>query len=316
MIRVLANDGINPEGKKMLEEAGIEVIDQKIEQENLLGELDRFDAILVRSATQVRKELIDVCPNLKLIGRGGVGMDNIDVAYARKRGITVVNTPSASSESVAELALAHLMTGVRFLADSNRKMPKQGATHFKDLKKRYSKGIEVRGKVMGIIGFGRIGQAFARLCLGLGMKVLAYDPYVEEATINMVIEGINDLPGIQIKTTELDKVLEQSDFISLHVPAGEKPIIDADAFSKMKDGVAVINAARGGVIDENALLEALNSGKVSFAGIDVFINEPKPMAALLEHPKVSLTPHIGAATQEAQRRVWTEMAKQVIQYLQ
>lgn len=314
MIRILANDGINPDGKKMMEDAGMEVITDKVEQVDLIDELNHFDGILVRSATQIRKDLIDGCPKLKLIGRGGVGMDNIDVTYAREKGIKVVNTPAASSESVAELALAHLMTCVRFLADANRKMPAEGHSNFSALKKQFSKGKEVRGKTIGIIGFGRIGQSFARLCLGLGMKVIAYDPFVEEAVLSLPIVGLNHHPELTVKTIPFDDVLVQSDFISLHVPAGKHPIIDKTSLSKMKDGVILINASRGGVVDETALIEALDVGKVSFAGMDVFINEPKPRAEILQHSKVSLTPHIGASTEEAQQRVWTEMAQQVIDF--
>ncbi len=314
MAKILANDGIAAKGRSLLEQAGHEVTDRKYSQEELFSVLPGFDAVLVRSATKIRKELIDACPNLRLIGRGGVGLDNIDMDYARGKGIEVVNTPAASSRSVAELVLAHLLTGLRFLHQTNRKMPLEGNTNFKGLKKACSKGHEALSKTIGIIGFGRIGQSLASMSLGLGMKVLAYDPFVREAEIALPVSGLNDKVMVTVQTVSMDQLLAESDFISLHVPATDKPVVDAAAFAKMKDGVALINAARGGVVDEIALLDALNSGKVAFAGIDVFENEPEPRKELLEHPNVSLSPHIGASTVEAQDNVWTEMAEKVIAF--
>lgn len=313
MAKILANDGIDPIGKKLLEDAGFTVDTQTVAQDQLATALQQYDGLTVRSATKVRKELIDACPNLKLIGRGGVGMDNIDVEYARSKGIAVVNTPAASSLSVAELVFAHLFTGVRFLQDANRKMPVEGDTNFNGLKKAYAKGIELRGKTIGIIGFGRIGRATAEVALGLGMDVLAYDlyPYSGNITLNLT-QGIKvDIP---VQTTNLEEVIAKSDFISLHTPFAEKPILGAEEFAAMKNGVGVVNCSRGGTIDEPALLEALNSGKVAFAGLDVFDNEPTPLAALLTHPKISLTPHIGASTNEAQERIGTELANLIIDH--
>lgn len=313
MAKILANDGIDPIGKKILEDAGFTVDTQTVAQDQLATALQQYDGLTVRSATKVRKELIDACPNLKLIGRGGVGMDNIDVEYARSKGIAVVNTPAASSLSVAELVFAHLFTGVRFLQDANRKMPVEGDTNFNGLKKAYAKGIELRGKTIGIIGFGRIGRATAEVALGLGMDVLAYDlyPYSGNITLNLT-QGIKvDIP---VQTTNLEEVIAKSDFISLHTPFAEKPILGAEEFAAMKNGVGVVNCSRGGTIDEPALLEALNSGKVAFAGLDVFDNEPTPLAALLTHPKISLTPHIGASTNEAQERIGTELANLIIDH--
>lgn len=313
-MRILANDGIDATGKKILEDAGFVVETQHIAQELLAEQLNGYDAITVRSATKVRKELIDACPNLKLIGRGGVGMDNIDVEYARSKGITVVNTPASSSPSVAELVFAHLFTGVRFLYDSNRRMPLEGGTAFSKLKKAYGAGIELRGKTLGIIGFGRIGHETARLALGLGMDVLVFDPYSSYVTVTLNLTGgINvDVP---VKAAVLDELLAQADFVSLHVPYVDKPLIGKEEFSKMKEGAAIVNAARGGVIDELALLEALDSGKISFAGLDVFDNEPTPRAEILTHPRISLTPHIGAATNEAQERIGVELANLIISHL-
>ena len=264
----------------------------------------------MRSATTARKELIDSCSNLKLIGRGGVGMDNIDVDYAKSKGIHVINTPAASSASVAELVFAHLYGCVRFLHDSNRNMPLEGEANFKGLKKAYSKGIELRGKTIGIIGFGRIGQEVAKIALGVGMNVIASDKFITEANIEINFSTGNKI-SVNIKTQDFEKLIKSSDFISLHVPAQKSYVINAEVISKMKKGAAIINAARGGVIDEVALIDALDSGHLSFAALDTFENEPKPEIKLLMHEKISLTPHIGAATMEAQDRIGEELALQI-----
>jgi D-3-phosphoglycerate dehydrogenase len=311
MIKILANDGIDPIGKKLLEEAGFVVDTDTVAQDKLVDALQNYDAITVRSATKVRKELIDACPNLKLIGRGGVGMDNIDVEYAREKGIAVVNTPAASSLSVAELVFAHLFTGVRFLQDSNRKMPVEGNVSFNKLKKDYAKGIELKGKTLGIVGFGRIGRETAKVALGLGMNVLAYDLYPFEGSLTLKFTGNLSL-DIPVKTVSLEEVIANSDFITLHTPFADRPILGTAEFEMMKPGVGIVNCSRGGTIDEQALINALDGGKVAFAGLDVFDNEPSPLEALLKHPKISLTPHIGAATNEAQERIGEELASLII----
>jgi len=313
MFRILANDGIDPIGKALLENAGFKVDTTHIPQDQLSEGLKNYDGITVRSATKVRKELIDSCPNIKLIGRGGVGMDNIDVDYARSKGIAVVNTPAASSLSVAELVFAHLFTGIRFLQDSNRKMPVEGNSKFNDLKKAYAKGIELRGKKIGVIGFGRIGRETAKVALGLGMEVLAYDLFEIPNELELII-GANTKVNCPIKVVSIDQLIKDADFISLHVPFSEKPVLGKNEFDNMKNGVGVVNCSRGGTIDEDALIEALNSGKVLFAGLDVFDNEPTPRQDLLSHPKVSLTPHIGASTNEAQERIGTELANLIIDF--
>ena len=313
MFRILANDGIDPIGKELLEKAGFQVDTNHIPQAELSEGLKNYDAITVRSATKVRKELIDACPNIKLIGRGGVGMDNIDVDYAREKGLAVVNTPAASSLSVAELVFAHLFTGIRFLQDSNRKMPVEGNTRFNDLKKAYAKGIELRGKKIGIIGFGRIGRETARVALGLGMDVLAYDLFEIPTELELVLGG-NVRVNCPINAVSVEQLIKESDFISLHVPFSEKPVLGKEEFAIMNNGAGVVNCSRGGTIDEDALLDALNSGKVAFAGLDVFDNEPNPRQDLLSHPNVSLTPHIGASTNEAQERIGTELANLIIDF--
>lgn len=313
-MKILANDGIDPLGKRLLEEAGFVVDTDHIPQEELAARINEYDAITVRSATKIRQVLIDVATNLKVIGRGGVGMDNIDVDYAQSKGIVVVNTPEASSHSVAELVFAHLLNGVRFLYDANRKMPIDGTTSFGTLKKAYGKGVELRGKTLGVIGFGRIGRATAKLALGLGMDVVYYDLFEGPLSLPLKLSaGIK--VEVPVKQLELDELLRTADFISLHTPFVDKAVIGKDEFAKLKDGVGIVNASRGGVIDELELIKALDSGKVSFAGLDVFDDEPTPRAEILTHPKISLTPHIGAATNEAQERIGEELAQLLIQNL-
>ena len=241
-------------------------------------------------------------------------MDNIDVDYAISKGKHVINTPASSSESVAELVFAHLFSGVRFLHDANRNMPLEGDQNFDGLKKTYANGIELRGKTLGIIGFGRIGQATAKMALGLGMRVIATDGFVPKATITVDFFNGQEL-AFEIETIEKEALLQQADFISLHVPAQSDYVIGQAEFELMKAGVGIVNCARGGVIDEVALVAALDSGKVLFAGLDVFENEPTPEIQLLMHPKISLTPHIGAATLEAQDRIGTELAQQIKQLM-
>ena len=308
---ILANDGIDAVGKSLLEKAGYTVVTEKVAQENLANEINNkgYAALTVRSATKVRKEVIDACPNLKVIGRGGVGMDNIDVDYAKSKGIQVINTPAASSNSVAELVFAHVFNAVRFVYDSNRQMPVNGSTKFEELKKTYSKGIELSGKTMGIIGFGRIGQYTAKIALGCGMKVMAYDPFVTEAILTLNIQGTNGV-DVKIQTVSLEELIANSDIISMHVPGGK--MITGKEIANMKNGVILVNASRGGVIDETDLISGLNSGKIAHACLDVFENEPTPNEALLKHPKISLTPHIGAATNEAQERIGVELAEKLI----
>jgi len=313
MIRILANDGIDPIGKELLEKAGFEVDTTSVPQEQLAEKLKEYDAITVRSATKIRQPLIDSCPNIKLIGRGGVGMDNIDVDYARSKGVAVVNTPASSSLSVAELVFAHLFNGVRFLYDANRKMPVNGQSKFNDLKKAYAKGTELRGKKLGVIGFGRIGREAAKMALGLGMEVLAFDLFQVPAELELELAGDVKV-AVPIQGVSLETLIAESDFITLHVPFSEKPVLGPEEFSKMKDGVGIVNCSRGGTIDEQALIAALDSGKVAFAGLDVFENEPTPLEDLLVHKKVSLSPHIGASTNEAQERIGVELANLIIDH--
>ena len=311
-MKILANDGISEAGKIALENAGYIVITDKVEQQSLAQYIneENIEILLVRSATTARAELIDSSPSLKLIGRGGVGMDNIDVAYARDKGLTVINTPASSSQSVAELVMGQLFTISRFLHDSYKNM---GSGDFNTLKKAYGKGIELRGKTLGIIGFGRIGQSLASYALGVGMNVIAVGK--ERETVHIEINLANQTVSATIECTDnLHEILDKVDFLSLHVPkqSNGAAVLGAAEFARMKKGVRIVNAARGGVIDEEALLTAIEEGKVAFAGLDVFNNEPNPDSRLLNHPRIACTPHIGAATLEAQDRIGEELAELII----
>ena len=314
---VLANDGIANSGVTALENAGYTVDLTTVVQDQLVDYINNNNVtvLLVRSATKVRKDIIDNCPSLKIIGRGGVGMDNIDVEYAREKGLKVINTPAASSHSVAELVFAHLFGMVRFLHDSNRNMPLDGDSKFKVLKKSYAKGVELKGKTFGVLGFGRIGQATAKIALSLGMKVVASDPNID--TVNLELDFYDGQKlNFKIDTISKEELLKQSDFITLHVPAQKDYVISTKEFNIMKEGVYIVNAARGGVIDEVALVSALeDDGKVAKAALDVFEKEPTPEVQLLMNPNLSLTPHIGAATNEAQERIGSELASQIIEIL-
>jgi D-3-phosphoglycerate dehydrogenase / 2-oxoglutarate reductase len=315
-LRVLANDGIDPIGKAMLEEAGFVVDTNKIAQDVLAEKIGAYDVLIVRSATKVNAAIIDAGNSLKLVARAGVGLDNIDVRHAGLKNVGVVNTPAASSRSVAELVFAHLFTLCRSLQITNRVMPSEGATRFNELKKQAASGIELAGKTLGIIGFGRIGQEVARMAIGLGMDVLVND--YKERSFDLVVTfnrkyAINNfqvtLPGMQ-----LDEVLKQSDFVTLHVPGGGEEIIGAKELAMMKVGSGLINCSRGGVVNEPALLQALTLGHLAYAGIDVFETEPPVNTDILQPDQVSLSPHIGASTKEAQERIGIELAERIIAY--
>ncbi|RKR12887.1 D-3-phosphoglycerate dehydrogenase [Maribacter vaceletii] len=311
---ILANDGISSSGISTLEANGFKVLTTTVAQEQLANYINeqKVSVLLVRSATKVTKEVIDQCSSLKLIGRGGIGLDNIDVAYATKKGVKVINTPEASSISVAELVFAHLLSGSRFLYDANRNMPLEGDSNFKKLKKGYAKGLELRGKTLGIIGFGRIGQETAKIAIGLGMNVLYYDPAVPNSSLEISFFD-NQKISFSLTNTPKEEVLKAADFITLHVPSQKEYTINKNDFNSMKNGVGIINTARGGSVDEVALVAALENKKVSFAGLDVFESEPTPEIKILMHPSISLSPHIGASTIEAQDKIGMELAKQIIE---
>ena len=315
-MKILANDGLSESGKNKLEEYGFKVDLTKVSQEQLVDYINTnsITSLLVRSATQVRKDIIDNCPSLKIIGRGGVGMDNIDVEYAKSKGLQVINTPAASSKSVAELVFSHLFSCVRFLHESNRSMPLDGDSKFKDLKKSYAKGTELSGKTLGIIGFGRIGQEVAKIGIGIGMNIIFFDKLNKEVSLTLnFFDGQSKT--FNLSSSSYEDLLNSSDFITVHIPASDKYIIDSNEFSQMKNGVGILNLSRGGILNEEELLKNIESGKVSFAGIDTFENEPKPSIKILMNSNISLTPHIGAATNEAQDRIGIELADKINEIL-
>lgn len=312
-MNILANDGISPSGLTALQEAGHIVTTEFIEAEKLEAYINehKIDGVLVRSATKIRQDLMDACPTLKFVGRGGVGMDNIDVQYGRDKGLAIFNTPSASSQSVAELVMGHLFSLSRSVHSSNRTMPIEGAEKFKSLKKAYGKGFELRGKTLGILGFGRIGRSLASYALGCGMKVIATDLRATNGVVELEING--NTISVDCPLVSMDDLLKNSDMVSLHTPAQAdgSAVIGEAQFQRMKQGALLINAARGGIVDEDALLRALDSGKLGGAALDVFVGEPSPRADVLSHPAISLTPHTGAATREAQDRIGLELASQI-----
>lgn len=312
---VLANDGISKAGENLLKNAGIEILEAKVSQEHLINFINenKVDVLLVRSATKVRKELIDGCPGLKIVGRGGVGMDNIDVEYAIEKGLYVINTPNASSRSVAEIVFAHFFSLARFLHESNRLMPLEGETHFKALKKSFSTAVELEGKTLGVIGFGGIGQEVVKIGISLGMKVkvLTRSPKTETISLDFF-----DGQKVEFKinsTNDTKEFLKDVDFLSINTPKTTSYIIDAAEFKLMKDGVFIVNTARGGVINEVTLLDAIENGKVAGAALDVFENEPSPELALLMNPNLSLSPHLGGNTADAQQKIGRELAEQIIE---
>ena len=311
-INILINDGISKEGKQQLIDANFNVIDKHIEQNNLIDfiNLNKITAIIVRSATEVRKDLIDACSSIKLIGRGGVGMDNIDVEYAIKNNIHVINTPNASSRSVAELVFTHLFSMVRNTYHSNRTMPLEGESTFKQLKKNYSDGIELKNKKIGIIGFGKIGIEVAKIAIGIGMEVLFFDPHIKEKNISLDF-SIQQKITLKLEAKSIKYLMENSDVITIHAPKQNKPIITEKELKITKKGVFIINTSRGGIINEKDLLNYLDKRHVKCVGLDVYENEPTPDIRILMHENISHSPHIGASTQEAQKRIGTELASQI-----
>jgi len=315
-MKILANDGLSKSGIDALEKGGFEVLNVKVAQNQLENYINdnNVDALIVKSLTEVRDDLIDECPSLKLIAFAGVGMDTIDVDYAIDKGLHVINAPESSTVSVAEMVFAHLFGMVRFLHSANREMPLEGDSRFRELKKAYSEGTELRGKKLGIIGFGSIGQEVAKIAIGIGMEVIAIDDNTtsESITLNF-FNGQKVNFNIEMSTKE--ELLKEADFITINVPEQEGYVIDADEIEEMKDGVGIINTSRGSNLNEVALITAIENGKIQFAGLDVFENEPNPEIQLLMNPDLSLSPHIGAGTLEAEERVGLEIAKQIIELL-
>jgi len=315
-MKILANDGIDASAKIALEANGFTIDTNNIPQVELASKINNYDVLLVRSATKVTKEILDAAPNLKLVGRAGVGLDNIDTAYAKEKGVAVVNTPAASSTSVAELVFAHMFSICRMLQYSNRQMPENGMSQFNQLKKTASAGVELKGKTLGLIGFGRIGREAARMAFGLGMNVIAFDPMISEANVEITFHEDSGIPSITktIKTISKEDVLKQADFVSLHIPGGQGYVIAEAELKMMKANAGLINCARGGVVCEMDLVNALNNKTIAYAGVDVFEKEPPVYDGILKLDNVSLTPHIGASTNEAQKRIGDEMAEQIIRF--
>lgn len=314
-MKILANDGISKAGKMALEEGGQELLENKIPQEELADFINQnnVEVLLVRSATKVRQDLIDACPSLKIIGRGGVGMDNIDVEYARNKGIKVINTPSASSRSVAEMVFAHFLSLARFLHESNRMMPLEGESKFNDLKKSYSKAVELSGKTLGVIGFGGIGKEVVKMAIAFGMQVKVLTTKARTESISLkFFDG--QRVDFQIETTDnMEEFLKDLDFLTINTPKTDGYLIDNEQFKLMKDGIFIVNTARGGVINEKSLIDAIESGKVAGAALDVFEEEPTPALSLLMNPALSLSPHLGGNTVDAQEKIGTELAEQIIE---
>ncbi|MFM7497551.1 MAG: D-2-hydroxyacid dehydrogenase [Bacteroidota bacterium] len=309
-MRILANDGIDDAGKKILEQAGHTVDTDKIPQEELPVRLPSYDGLVVRSATKVRKDLLDACPQLRFVARAGVGMDNIDVDYARSRGVLILNTPSASSIAVAELVFAHLLSLCRFLHRAHREMPLRGASDFNQLKSSYAAGTELFGKTLGLVGFGRIGQEVARIAHGFRMKILVHDVlFQKEPSLALKAEEQH-----QVHTVGMEELLQHSHYLSLHVPGLAQALIGERELNLLPPGACIINASRGGLIDEEALIQAIHRGHIRYAGLDVFENEPQVRADLLTHPQISTTPHTGASTLEAQERIGLEMAQRILEH--
>ena len=310
---VLANDGISEKGIQLLKEADITVLDARVSAEHLSNFINEnnVDVLLVRSATQVRKNLIDECPNLKIIGRGGIGMDNIDVDYAIDKGIYIINSPKASRKSVAELVFAHFFSLARFLHESNRLMPLEGETKFNTLKKSFNNATELSGKTLGVIGMGNIGLEVIKIGISLGMSIVAYNRTPKTENVKISFFDGQSL-HFEIKSVNLDEVLKKSDFISINISNAEKYFIDNEQIAMMKEGVFIANTARGGVLNEVALIDAIERGKVAGAALDVFENEPNPEIEILMNPALSLSPHIGGNTLEAQNRIAEELAEQII----
>ena len=316
-MKVLANDGISTNGIQLLEQIGFEVITTKVAQEQVAAYINKNEitVLLVRTATKISTELIDDCPSLKVIGIAGETVDPKIVEYAKTKGKTIVKAADSSAEAVAELVFAHLFSGARFLHDANRNMPLEGDSSFNNLKKAYSSGVELRSKTLGIIGFTSSGIEVAKIGLALGMNVIVADGSTEETAIELNFHNGQSI-SLKVEKVELNVLLKLSDFITLHLPTSDKKhLINESAFKLMKDNVGIINVSQGGIINEVELLKALDNGKVLFAGLDVFEDQPTPAVQVLMHPKVSLTPHIGSSTVETQQRMEIELTHKVIDIL-
>lgn len=316
-MRILINDKIAENGIETLTSAGFEVLSAKVapvQLENYINE-NSIDGIVVNHNTSITQELLEACPSIKLIACTSSNMDNIDIDYAYENGIHVVNATKATTIAVAELVFAHLFGMVRFLHQSNREMPLEGESRFGDLKKQFSVGQELRGKTLGIIGLGKVGTEVAKIGIGIGMRVIA-TPSTKQENPEVTLSFFDGQSiTIPIATKKLEDVLKDADFISIHTPLLEDYVIGEKQLALIKDNIGIINTAKGGVIDEIALVNAIKKGKVKYAGLDVYENQPSPEIQLLMNPEISLTPNIGGITLEAQERIGDEIAKQIIDIL-
>ncbi|AEW85143.1 D-3-phosphoglycerate dehydrogenase [Flavobacterium columnare ATCC 49512] len=312
-MKILANDGLSNQALLLLDNNRFEVLTTKVAQEQLSNYLNKnqIEILIVGNATKINQSIINTCPNLKIIGKLGLEMDNIIIDTNHPNTIKLLNTPNASVNAVAELAIGHLISGARYLHDSNRNMPLEGDTHFNQLKKVYSTGLELKGKTLGIIGFGKIGKAVAQKALALGMKVIATANERKQTSVEIEFYT-GQKTTIPLDLMPLDDLLPLADFISLHIPPQEKYLLTATEFKRMKQGVGIINCSKGELINEVDLIEYLENKKISFAGLDVFQGEPNPAVQLLMHPDISLTPHIGGSTTETFENMSIEMAHKII----
>lgn len=314
-MKVLVNDGISNSGKDLLESKGFEVMVMRVAQEQLTSFINthQITVLLVKSNTKITKDIIDACPTLEVIGIGGDNQNNVDIQYAKSKGIAIIDTPNASANSVAELVFAHLLGMVRYLHDSNRQMPLEGDIRFKELKKYYAKGTELKGKTIGIVGTGNVGKAVAKIALGLGMKILMNNKNSADTNITLQYFDGQEV-NFSFNSNPLSTVLQKSDFITLHTPALSQHLIGEAELKLMKKGVGIINTAVGGVLDEVALINFIEGKHVAYAALDVYETEPRPEIQLLMNPELSLSPHIGGATIETQERIGTELANQIIKH--
>lgn len=315
-MKILINDGFSASGIQALEKAGFEILNTKVAQvqlENYINE-HAVDAIVVKENTQVQQELIEACPSIKLIASTSNSMDNIDVNFAIDNGVQVINTKNASAPAIAEMVFAHLLGMVRFLHQSNREMPLEGDMSFNTLKKQFSQGVELRGKTLGIIGFNALGQEVAKTALGLGMKVIATDTEIEEATITIPFYDGQSV-NFQIITEPFNEVIKTADFVTLHLPEQDDYVLTATEFEQMKNGVGIVNTSSGKVLNEVDLVNAIEGGKVKYAGLDVFENQPRPEIQLLMNPEISLSPNIAALTIDSEERKGVELANKIIKLL-
>lgn len=309
-MHILINDGLSATAISQLEANSHQVKNLHVAASQLANYItkNQIEVLVVRSATQVTRAVLEACPSLKLVIRAGIGMDNIDLQAAMELGISVKNTPGASARSVAELVMAHIYTGYRHLHDANRNMPLEGDTRFNGLKKSYVNAYEVKGKTLGILGFGTIGKELAKLAYANGMQPITVNRKKKDNKLSLQFADKQQVE-IEVPMLTFEEVLKQSDIISIHTPALGKYLIGAEEIKKMKPGAAIINTARGGLLDEKVTLEALENASLNFVALDTFENEPKPQIQTLMHPNISLSPHIGGATIEAQERIGNKVVK-------